>query len=213
MPNKSNLVLQFLFTLKLKHKKKNTPLPMLVFYTFKLQAYKTKKTEDSHNFQHSTPWPHDFEFKTNKEERHIHSHNFNRTPLTLLFFKYSCYNTKKQKKTKLKHPWLCCYSNSHVAKPKNKKDKLTKSKQHGKNNMQTKINMYKCFNITSNITPQWWSYNTWIKQKRTTNQQKTWSFRRSKIVSPICISFHHKTFYNLYEPQIHKTQSFLKKNN
>jgi hypothetical protein len=42
-----------------------------------------------------------------------------KTPLTLLSFKYSCYKTKKTKKT------------------------TNQIKQHGKNDIQTKINMYK----------------------------------------------------------------------
>jgi hypothetical protein len=44
------------------------------------------------------------------------------------------YQKTKNKKTKLKHPWLGCSLNIHATKPKNKKDKLTKSKQHGKKN-------------------------------------------------------------------------------
>jgi hypothetical protein len=72
------------------------------------------------------------------------------TPITLIEpdWLYLFLNThvaipKNKKKTKLKHHWLGCSLNIHAAKPKNKKDKLTKSKQHGKNNRQTKINMYK----------------------------------------------------------------------
>jgi hypothetical protein len=111
-----------------------------------------------------------------------------KTPLTLLSFKYSCYKTKKQKR------------------------QLIKSNNMEKTIYKRKSICTKCYNITSNITPQWWSYNTWIKQKRNANQQKMWSSRRSKIVSPICIShFITKALYNLYEPQIDKTQSFLTK--
>jgi hypothetical protein len=80
------------------------------------------------------------------------------------------YQKTKNKKTKLKHPWLGCSLNIHATKPKNKKDKLTKSKQHGKKKCKQKSICTKCSNITSNITPQWWSYSTWIKQKRSANQ-------------------------------------------
>jgi hypothetical protein len=72
---------------------------MFVFYTFKLQEYKTKKTEDTQNFQHLAPWPHDFEFKTKKEERLTHSHNFN------------------------KPHWFYCFLNIHATRPKNQKKK------------------------------------------------------------------------------------------
>jgi len=95
---------------------------MLVFYTFKLQEYKTKKAKDSQNFQHLTPSPHDFEFKTNKEERHIHSHNFNKTPLILFIFKYSCYNTKKQKKKdQIKTPLILLFFKYSCCKTKKQK--------------------------------------------------------------------------------------------
>jgi hypothetical protein len=69
-------------------------------------------------------------------------------------------------------------------KLENKKDKLTKSRHHGNNNIRMEINMYKCFNTCNSITPQWWVI-AHEQNKRGANINK----KREALEN---LGFHHK---------------------